>query len=73
MSMIPRAISIEHHVESENLNIPELRDLIGEDVLITIRRRPRAMTKAEVEEFFSGIAGIEFDEKAMADLRERSE
>jgi hypothetical protein len=50
------AIHVRRHIDSDLLHIPELREMIGQDVEITITPRPVAEEPLETLETFLGDA-----------------
>lgn len=48
------AIHVRRHIDSDLLHIPELRELLGQDVEITIRPQPVAEEPLETLETFLG-------------------
>ncbi len=66
------AIRLKKHLDSDTLYLPEIKDLIGKDVIV-IEEISSALTKAErIKKFLESAGTIDVDEQAIKDLDDAS-
>ncbi len=66
------AIRLKKHLDSDTLYLPEIKDLIGKDVIV-IEEISSALTKAErIKKFLESAGTIDVDEQAIKDLEDAS-
>lgn len=70
-----QAIRLFMKIDSENINVPELRKFIGKEVEMLIMEKHAVLNEEKdrkMERFFSAAGKIEIDEDAIRQLRRKS-
>ncbi|MCB9481602.1 MAG: hypothetical protein AB7E04_11805 [Desulfobacteraceae bacterium] len=70
------AIKITRKIESETLNIPELKKFIGKNIEIIMLEIPSekiiSAKKEKMKNFLNAAGNIDIDEKTVNELRQKS-
>lgn len=69
------AIRVQRTIDSETLYLPELKRFIGKNmeiILLEVPAKEQVEIKRDIRKFIEASTGINIDEKAIEQLREKS-
>lgn len=66
-------LKIRTHIDSETLHLPQIRPMLGKDVLMVITETSEDKeSHPDIEPFFALAGNIKLDIEAIRDIREKS-